>query len=132
MNEREHLGLLLEAEKESQGQYDKTVLALAGGAIGISFAFLTDIVGGTPEHVGWVLTAWITWACSIATCLLSFGASTLAFRKAIKQFVSGQLTNLGGGWKLTTSILNVAAGVLLMAGILFLVIFVAKNLQGNG
>ena len=37
---------LIAAEQKSQEDYDKTVIALSGGALGISFAFATDIVGG--------------------------------------------------------------------------------------
>jgi hypothetical protein len=51
---RDHLVL---SKKEAQRDFDKTVFALSGGAIGVSFAFITDIgFASLPnnflEHLG--------------------------------------------------------------------------------
>ena len=54
---------LVAAEQKAQEDFDKTILSLSGGALGVSFVFLKDIVG--PEHVAapaWLFAAWLTWA----------------------------------------------------------------------
>ena len=53
---------LVVAEQKSQENFDKTVLTLSGGALGISFAFLKDIVGPQPIILSvFLLTAWFAW-----------------------------------------------------------------------
>ncbi len=42
---RQHL---VDAEQQMQAEYDKAVLVLSGGAIGLSMTFLKDIVGVNP------------------------------------------------------------------------------------
>ncbi|WP_134984071.1 hypothetical protein [Xanthomonas axonopodis] len=47
---------LVVAEQKAQEDYDKTVLTLSGGALGISFAFVKDIVGQNPiQNSSWLL-----------------------------------------------------------------------------
>ena len=90
----EYRGLLTQTEQKSQAEFDKGVLALSGGALGLSFAFLKNIVGaGEIIHAGFLLAAWIMWAASSASVLISFFVSTLALRKAI-----GQLDQAPSGW----------------------------------
>ncbi|MHA3774782.1 hypothetical protein ACXR0O_24940 [Verrucomicrobiota bacterium sgz303538] len=58
---------------ESQTDFDKAVLALSGGALGLSFAFTEDVVG--PENIvraGFLLSAWISWGVSSASILMSY------------------------------------------------------------
>jgi hypothetical protein len=38
---------LIEAERQTQRDYDKTVVALSGGALGLSFVFIRDVIGQT-------------------------------------------------------------------------------------
>ena len=61
----DYRGLLISTEQASQTDFDKGVLALSGGALGLSFAFTKDIVGTTHVvHIGFLLSAWIAWAAS--------------------------------------------------------------------
>lgn len=121
--------LLISAEQKSQEDYDKTVIALSGGALGISFAFVKDIVGSqslaTPV---WLCAAWIAWGLSVTLVLTSFYFSHLALRKAIKQ-VDENLESLynkppGGFFTRVTQVLNVLDGLLFLIGVAFMVIFV--------
>ena len=78
-----YLSTLVECEHQAIDQFDKTILALAGGAFAVSFAFLKDIV--RPEqvtHKGWLISAWASWSLALLCTLLSFYFSHLAMRYA--------------------------------------------------
>ena len=75
----------LEALKQkSQDSYDKTVLSLSAGALGLSFAFVKDIVGSwPPQAYAWLFAAWVSWGVGVTSALFSFLCSQRALRKAI-------------------------------------------------
>jgi MFS family permease len=128
----EYRGLLTKTEQESQAEFDKTVLALSGGALGLSFAFLTDIVG--PErmvHSGYLLWSWIFWGSSSAAVLLSFFTSQLAIRKAINQLDNKKIgmERPGGICDALTAGLNLSGLVCFLLGLLMMIIFLNYNLK---
>jgi len=47
---REWCRNLQSADREAQTSYDKLVIALAGGGLGVSLAVLKDMVGGGPTE----------------------------------------------------------------------------------
>lgn len=76
---------LVAAEQAMQGEYDKGVLTLSGGALGISLVFLKDVVGEHPlKNPGFLLAAWTAWGLSIAFVLCSYFTSTKALRRAVE------------------------------------------------
>jgi hypothetical protein len=125
---RQHLIL---AEQKAIEDYDKTVLTLSGGAIGVSFAFVTDVVGSGPFAfpLGLFL-AWLAWGLSVTIVLASLFASHLALRTAIQQVDSGTiyLRRPGGPYALITNICNVSGGLLFLVGVLLMGLFVYCNL----
>ena len=73
-----YLQSLTKCEQDMIDEFNKAVMTLSGGAIGVSFAFLKDIV--KPEDIvnkGWLLTAWVCWGLSVLTVLASFYFSHL-------------------------------------------------------
>jgi hypothetical protein len=122
---------LLSAEQQMQTEYDKGVMTLSGGALGISFAFLKDVVGEKELlHGSFLLWAWIFWAVSIACILTSYFTSAKSLRDAAVA-VDQQtiyLTLAKGAWVNWTKGLNVGGGVAFLLGVVFLFIFVANNL----
>ena len=126
-NYRQHL---MAAEQKSQSEYDKWVITLSGGALGVSFAFLKDVVGTKSiVSTGWLLAAWICWALGISSGLASHFFSSLALRRAIKQTDEKIIYVIRpGGWMSGLTFgLNIAAGVLFLCGVLSIIAFVAKN-----
>ena len=121
---------LMEAEQKSQEQYDKAVLAMSGGGLAISFAFVKDIVGSTPvQQPCLLLLAWVSWGLSVTSVLFSFFFSQLALRKAIPQ-VDEQtvfVSRPGGWYDVATAALNCAGGVLFLVGVVFVVVFAYHN-----
>ncbi len=56
---REHLVL---ADRKAQESYDKTVLSLLSGALGISFAFVDGFLqGDTVDNTACLVTWWVWW-----------------------------------------------------------------------
>lgn len=127
----EYRGLLIQTEQDSQADFDKGVLALSGGALGLSFAFTKDIVGTTHIiHAVYLLASWIAWAISSTSVLVSFLTSQLAMRKAIRQLDRGVLGNQHpGGWlDSVTAALNVTGLVLFLFGLALMVVFLKYNI----
>lgn len=115
-----------------QGEYDKGVLTLSGGALGISLVFLKDVVGTKPIlHGGYLLAAWIVWGLSIAFVLSSYFTSTKALRRAIADTDEKTIyiTLAQSGWATATKILNALGGLCFFVGIILLVTFVSFNLS---
>nr|MBN1228879.1 hypothetical protein [Anaerolineae bacterium] len=122
---------LMTAEQKAQDDYDKNLIALSGGALGITFAFIKDIIGSNSVvNPNYILVAWILWAISISIVLLSFYSSNWALRKAIKQVdIEKIYDNHPGGWQdILTGILNALGGILFVVGVIFAAIFTHSNL----
>jgi len=127
---------LLSSQQAMQSEYDKSILALSGGALGVSMAFLKDIIlqqGQTVRTVvggGFLMSAWLCWGASVTCTLVSFYASTQAFGRAIQQADSGAIYSeaVGGRFNTLTKWLNLAAGLLFMVGVISIVLFVHANL----
>lgn len=125
---------LVVAEQKAQEDYDKTVLTLSGGALGISFAFVKDIVGESLiQHSSWLVAAWVLWALSTSAMLGSFFVSRLALRKAIIQCDDGTIfcKPPGGFYTVLTRWLNGGGAVLFLLGVCFMAAFVKTNLTAR-
>lgn len=124
---RESLIVTLRFLNES---YDKLLVTLSGGALGISIAFLKDIV--KLENVNnprLLFLAWLAFILSLAAVLgrLMFGIE--AHRKAIKQVDGGTIykEKVGGKHSLFTRTLHIASAFSLLAGLVMLATFAFLN-----
>jgi hypothetical protein len=125
---------LLKLEQDMQREYDKAVMALSGGAFGISLTFLKEVIAGSPIMMpSFLLSSWLCWGSSVACVLFSYFTSTLALRAAIKQTDNHTLylksQKLGGRYDLVTKILNFLGGILFLTGVISIVLFVSSNLM---
>ncbi len=126
----EYRTALISAEQKAQEDFDKTVLALSGGALGISFAFIKDIIGSKPvTNWDFLLLAWICWGISVTSVLASYYFSHLALRFAISQVDKGDIykKHPGGLYDILTGTLNALGGILFLLGVILAVIFVRQN-----
>lgn len=126
---------LVAAEQKSQEDFDKTVLYLSGGALGISFTFVKDIVGSQPIVLSTLLiTAWFAWAFSTFSVLSSYYLSHLALRRAISQVDDGTIYKQppGGRFACLTAILNATGAVLFLAGVCCITVFAGANISTKG
>jgi len=127
--------LVLSLEHKMQAEYDKAVLMLSGGSLGLSFAFLKDLIGKQPlNSPGWLLAAWICWGISATCTLASFYTSAQAMKKTVVQIDQQNIyVKRAGGWfDRATTIFNNAAGILFLLGLGAIVFFVAQNLKNYG
>jgi hypothetical protein len=125
---RQHLVL---ARQKAQEDYDKTLISLSGGALGISFAFL-DRLTNDPPYAGYFLlfSAWGSWLFCLVTMLASFYLSRMALGRAIKEVDNQSVVLRPGGWlSLLTELANVVGGILFFIGLIALGIFVWLNLS---
>lgn len=119
--------------RSSQDSYDKTVLALSSGALGISFAFVSNYLGDdvVPDYPYLLLFTWTCWALSVTAVLASFLFSILATRKAIVEYNNGVRDPdiLIGRYDWFTEIMNWAGGALFVLGLFLMLIFATINFE---
>lgn len=128
----EYRKALLDLEQKTQSAYDKAVMTLSGGALGLTFTFLKDVVGQRQlNSPGWLLVAWICWGVSITMTLASFYTAGVALRTAVRQTDEKEiyLTLVGGTYNTVTKYLNFLSGSLFFIGVCSIVIFVTQNLR---
>lgn len=126
---------LVAAEQKSQEDFDKTVLSLSGGALGISFVFLKDVVGSNPIAMSSLLLgAWFSWAFSTFSILSSYYLSHLALRRAISQVDAETIYEQkpGGSFATMTAFLNAFGAVLFLVGVCCITIFAGANISSKG
>lgn len=126
---RASLTALLE---KMQAEYDKTVLLLSGGAIGISMTFTKDLVGKDEVlSARWLLVAWLCWGLSVSAILASFFASAKAMERAIRRVDQRLLyaEPVGGYFDSLTRALNAAGGILFFLGLVAMTLFVHFNIR---
>jgi len=123
--------MLIDSEHASTESFDKTVLYLSGGALGLSMAFLQNILGPAEAvQVVYLVAAWVSWALSLIFTLSSFWLSAAAMRRAIKQLdeqTIGQ-ENAGGWWNKATKATTFLGGFAFIVGVFAMIIFVESNL----
>lgn len=127
----EYRRLLVDSEQKSIESFDKAVLALSGGALGLSMAFLNGFVGPAREvQTFWLLFAWCCWAASLILTLSSFWLSARAMRRAVQQlddYKIGQ-ERPGGFWDWATGTLTLLGGLTFIVGVFAMKVFIWFNL----
>jgi hypothetical protein len=122
---RQHL---VEAREKAQADYDKTIVLLAGGALGLSLTFVSDIVGNdVPLATSSLSWGWSLLVASLLTILASFCISRLALLGAIQRFDRGDRRAHAGTWSRLTEFFNLLAGAILIAGLSLVVYFAVAN-----
>lgn len=108
---------------EASRSYDKTVLALAGGALGLSVTFVKDIAGSPPTGRVWLITGWISLSLCLAVMSFSFLSSGTTMKYAIEQDESKT-----DHWDSITRRLSLAAGLALALGLGALAVLAGINI----
>lgn len=130
---------LFKRELSNSENYDKAILAYASGGLGISLAFIKDVV--PLSSASWLLLlelSWFCWVLAIVVVLISFQTSQLGIRRHLemvkKYYIDDDdsaLDEKNFPAKLT-DIANVTSGVLFLCGVMLTTTFVGINLrEGN-
>lgn len=123
---------LVAADQKASEAYDKAIMTLSGGALGLSLTFMKDIVQSPGAESLWRLgTSWGCLTTSLALVLISMLSSQWALRKAITQVDQRSLpgTRAGGSLSVVTAVLNVLSGMAFLLGVGFLAWFSIANLR---
>ncbi len=118
---------LVSLEQKSQEAYDKAVLILSGGALGLSLVVIKDYLtlrGGGGS--GLMALALLCWALSVSCILFSSASSRKALRSAIRQIDDGlPLAHLEELSNRIASRLRTGSGGLFLVGVAFFAAYVA-------
>jgi len=119
LQRRAYRAQLVAWEQKSQEAYEKAVLTLSGGALGLSLLVVKDYLrlpgrGGG----GLMVSALLCWALSVSCVLFSLTSSRKALRSAIRRIDRGVPVSSAHLGKLSD---RVASGLSTGSGVLFLV-----------
>ncbi len=128
---------LLARQLSNAEQFDRAVLTLSSGALGLSLAFIKDFVPVDKAQVPVLLVAsWIFFGCAIVSTVSSFLVSQVAINIQLnyaEQYYlkrEGQYLAKKNIPAKITDALNVASGVLFVIAVGCTIIFVMFNLGG--
>ncbi len=132
-----HREVLAEAASNQSRSFDKYVLTLGAGALGISLVFLKDISPGPDRYFLWTLyLSWICFIVSMTTTLVSFLCGKAAYDREIKEWNNRYNSESKYGKSVyknvfsgVTKFLNITSFCAFILGVLFLCAFATQNLQ---
>ncbi len=131
---------LVSASLEQSRLFDKAILTLSSGALGLSLTFIRQIIpeGCEPEKTYFLVFAWVFLTVSIVSTVISFQTSSKACSKQIKIMeidygiaekpTNHKNTRLSFYHRLTCW-LNIFSVLCFIIGIIFLSVFSIHNLQ---
>lgn len=126
---------LLGRQLSNSEKFDNAILTLSTGALGISLAFIKDIVPLKIAQNLWLLKAsWWLFGLSIISTLASFVASQRGISRQLKYAEEYYLNKRDEYLKkrnypaILTDFLNYSSGTLFIAAILITIFFVISNL----
>jgi hypothetical protein len=125
---------LVEGEHVVGAGYDKAVITLSGGALGLSLAFVKDIVPPAEAVArNYLLASWLSWTASLSFLLVAYYVGQMTYRFRINRLAKRQEpeSDTIAIFTRSTYWLSAFAGLSFLAGVLFIVSFVYKNL-GTG
>ncbi len=133
---KKYRSILIDASQKAQESFDKTVLTLSGGALGISFAFVKDFVEKDQISLSHLLFgSWISWGLSMLCVLVSFFCSQKALSKTVEQVDRERIYSEtpGGRWTCAVDFLNVLGGLFFIVGLVSAIVFMGYNFKlGKG
>lgn len=128
---REYRSHLVEARQKSQDDYDKTIVLLSGGALGLSLTFMTDVGGATgSDNVAVLLCGWGCLAFSIFLVLVSYYMSRETLSAEIRRIDAGESQSGTGRLRCVTESLNIGSGLSLLTGLVLVGKFAFQVMRG--
>jgi hypothetical protein len=130
MSDNDYTTQQYDALKYSNEQFDKNVLFIASGALGISFAFIEKLIPDFENAVKTCLliTSWYFFAGVIFISLVAHFISVMANRWAIKHDDEPNYDKCCNRWNFTLRTINILMIIGLLLGIVFLIRFVKLNI----
>ena len=127
--------LLIDAQQQSYQQFDKAILTLSSGGLGVSIIFLRDILPLEQiTNYYFLIGSWILFTISILCTLISFLTSQYAYDEQLelinRYFLnkdSDALTKKNRFAQITEG-LNISAAVFFILAVISTIMFVSINI----
>jgi len=116
---------LVRAHHMASRDFDKALMTLSGGALGISLIFVRDYAPH-PAHKWTLAISWASLGVSLLVILVSFLASQEEIHRLIREMDEGKQAPRPHKW--VTRALNYVAGIGFVMGVGFLFSFALLNL----
>ncbi|MFO0477636.1 MAG: hypothetical protein ACK50L_02480 [Bacteroidota bacterium] len=121
----QHIEQLYKGYTYSSEQFDKAILFVSSGILGISITFIEKIVLLSSSQHNWLLLlSWLLEATTIALFTINHYVSVQSFNKAIKNAY-----NETGIESKSIKYLNLASIITLILGLILLIIFIFINIK---
>jgi hypothetical protein len=119
--------------------FDKGMLTLSSGALGVSLVFIKDIIPlGHAVWISLLLISWVAFALCIVVTVVSFLLSTAALKRhrdlldEMYKTKNRELEkNQTSGWSISVWICTRLALTLFLLGLVLTVVFVIKNVSNS-
>jgi hypothetical protein len=121
---------LIAADQTASRDYDKALLTLSAGSLGVSIAFI-HTVAPHPKDIFWLGLAWGLFAVSLICVVSSLLTSQHELRSAITKYDNQTDETPAAAVSSVTAKLNLWAGVSFLLGVVALVVFAFLNLKGK-
>ena len=133
----DYLNELYSREMSNSKDYDKAILTLSTAVLGISLAFIKDVVPlATASKELWLYASWGLFALSIVIVIVSYLVSQIAIYKqvgVVNKYISDEdeeIYTYNNKWGKVTTGLNFSSGIIFVVAIGLTVAFVIMNMQG--
>jgi len=130
--------MLIDLEKTSSASFDKAMLTLSGGALGLSINFFKDMA--EPKSVSLLISSWSCFMLTLLLTSMSLLTSQYAIRRQReildKKYEKGGVEKHEEGfdsnhWNTATSILNPVSIITFIVGLILTLCYCFKNLGGS-
>lgn len=132
MADEEHIKAKYQTLSYGNEQFDKNVLFIASGALGISFGFIEKVVPNLAiaQNKNFLIDSWYCFAGVIFISLVAHFISTFAIRWSIENdnIEEEKYMRISGRWNWCIRALNIFMILGLFFGIILLIIFVKQNI----
>jgi len=142
-NERQHIydeyrKDLLARHLSNSERYDRAILTLSTGALGLSITFIKDVVPITlVKDLYLLITSWWLFGVAIILTVISFAVSQYAIKVQLffaqQYYLNGKVeyASKRNYAARTTDWLNNLSGIVFLVAVVLTIIFVSINFQGN-
>lgn len=130
---KDYIKQLSELESFLRGSYDKLVITIATGSIGLSVLFVIGIIdSGKPiQSSDFLLFGWICLLLTVVSILMEIFFGIKAHRKAIEQTYAKDMKKLGGWFSGFARFFHNVSPVFLIVGLGLVLCFVYANIVTN-
>ncbi len=123
-------------QQASSDEFDKSLLTFSSGALGLSLAFIKDVVPlDKAVWLCWLYISWVSFAACIVATMASFPCGIQA-QKAHLGFLYNyyiearpEFFNKESGWSVAVTVCAVVGAIFFLVGLVATVVFACVNVS---